>query len=153
MALPAIRYERPASSALSEFAPENRFYANQRRVEIDQINMGLAKLEWWRLCARVATTWRILQFMRTHTTRVPVAATRCGPIGPSGGSCCGSARPSPTATTPRVRIDDSAEDREPKFYVRQLLGGLRARDIREAWKLSAADVPFGFEFICPSHIP
>ena len=50
VALPAIRYERPASSALSEFAPENRFYANQRRVEIDQINMGLAKLEWWRLC-------------------------------------------------------------------------------------------------------
>lgn len=45
VALPAIRYERPASSALSEFAPENRFYANQRRVEIDQINMGLAKLE------------------------------------------------------------------------------------------------------------
>src|SRR5439155_1325136 len=49
LALPALRYERPASSALSEFAPENRFYANQRRVEIDQINMGLAKLEWWRL--------------------------------------------------------------------------------------------------------
>ena len=35
VALPAIKYERPANSALSEFAPENRFYANQRRVEID----------------------------------------------------------------------------------------------------------------------
>ena len=31
IALPAIKYERPASSAISEFAPENRFYANQRR--------------------------------------------------------------------------------------------------------------------------
>jgi DEAD/DEAH box helicase domain-containing protein len=45
VALPAIKYERPANSALSEFAPENRFYANQRRVEIDQINMNLAKTE------------------------------------------------------------------------------------------------------------
>ena len=50
VALPAIKYERPASSAISEFAPENRFYANQRRVEVDQINMSLAKLEDWRLC-------------------------------------------------------------------------------------------------------
>ena len=47
----------------------------------------------------------------------------------------------------RVRIDDSADDREPKFYVRQLLADFEARDIKEAWKLSAADVPFGFEFI------
>ena len=50
VALPAIKYERPASSAISEFAPENRFYAKQRRVEVDQINMSLAKLEDWRLC-------------------------------------------------------------------------------------------------------
>jgi hypothetical protein len=50
VALPAIKYERPANSALSEFAPENRFYANQRRVEIDQINMNLAKTEDWRFC-------------------------------------------------------------------------------------------------------
>src|SRR5438874_33462 len=42
LALPAITYERPAASALSKFAPENRFYANQRRVEVDQINMALA---------------------------------------------------------------------------------------------------------------
>ena len=44
LALPALTYERPAASALSEFAPENRFYANQRRVEVDQINMALASV-------------------------------------------------------------------------------------------------------------
>ncbi|MGO4816331.1 hypothetical protein AB4156_43255, partial [Cupriavidus sp. 2MCAB6] len=44
------KYERPANSALSEFAPENRFYANQRRVEIDQINMSLTRTEEWRFC-------------------------------------------------------------------------------------------------------
>jgi DEAD/DEAH box helicase domain-containing protein len=50
ISLPAERYERPAQSALSEFAPENVFYANQRRVEIDQINVSLSTLEMWRMC-------------------------------------------------------------------------------------------------------
>src|SRR5690606_5068954 len=48
--LNTLKYERPAQSALSEFAPEDRFYANQRRVEIDQINMSLASTEDWRFC-------------------------------------------------------------------------------------------------------
>jgi DEAD/DEAH box helicase domain-containing protein len=54
VALKPLVYERPANSALSEFAPENRFYANQRRVEIDQVNVALGGAEsWetWRLCA------------------------------------------------------------------------------------------------------
>jgi DEAD/DEAH box helicase domain-containing protein len=50
ISLPVERYERPAKSALSEFAPENLFYANQRKIEIDQINMELSTQEKWRLC-------------------------------------------------------------------------------------------------------
>ena len=46
-----------------------------------------------------------------------------------------------------VRIDDSAEDREPKFYVRQLLADFEAKDIKVAYRLKAPDMPFGFEFI------
>ena len=47
----------------------------------------------------------------------------------------------------RVRIDDSAEDREPRYYLRQLLVDFEAADVREAWRLKARDLPFGFEFI------
>jgi DEAD/DEAH box helicase domain-containing protein len=46
-----------------------------------------------------------------------------------------------------ARIDDSAEDREPKFYTRQLLASFEPQDIREAYRLRAPDLPFGFEFI------
>ena len=46
-----------------------------------------------------------------------------------------------------VRIDDSAEDREPKFYVRQMLGDFERQNIKEAYRLKAPDTPFGFEFI------
>ena len=46
-----------------------------------------------------------------------------------------------------VRIDDSAEDREPKFYVRQMLADFEPKNIKEAYRLKAPDMPFGFEFI------
>jgi DEAD/DEAH box helicase domain-containing protein len=46
-----------------------------------------------------------------------------------------------------VRIDDSAEDREPKYYVRQLMADFLPEHVREAWQLPTGDLPFGFEFI------
>lgn len=146
VALPAIRYERPASSALSEFAPENRFYANQRRVEIDQINMGLAKLEWWRLCPGCHHMENLQHNADAHDT-----CPRCGDVMWSDQAqrrqLLRFRQAIANSDDTRVRIDDSADDREPKFYVRQLLADFEASDIKEAWKLSAADVPFGFEFI------
>jgi DEAD/DEAH box helicase domain-containing protein len=146
VALPAIRYERPASSALSEFAPENRFYANQRRVEIDQINMGLAKLEWWRLCPAC-------HHMENLDVHADASATcpRCGDAMWSDQAqkrqLLRFRQAIANSDDTRVRIDDSADDREPKFYVRQLLADFEAKDIREAWKLSTPALPFGFEFI------
>jgi DEAD/DEAH box helicase domain-containing protein len=146
VALPAIRYERPASSALSEFAPENRFYANQRRVEIDQINMGLAKLEWWRLCPGC----HHMENLQAHADASDTCP-RCGDVMWSDQAqrrqLLRFRQAIANSDDTRVRIDDSADDREPKLYVRQLLADFEARDIKEAWKLSAADVPFGFEFI------
>jgi DEAD/DEAH box helicase domain-containing protein len=148
VALKPLVYERPANSALSEFAPENRFYANQRRVEIDQVNLSLQgeqALAPWRLCANC------------HFAR-PVAA------GDADVTCprCGDAmwgdeaqkrtllrfrQAIANSDDTRVRIDDSAEDREPKFYLRQLLADFDPVDVREAWQLKAADLPFGFEFV------
>src|SRR5690606_16464957 len=46
-----------------------------------------------------------------------------------------------------ARIDDTAEDREPKYYVRQLMADFQPSAIREAWRISSRELPFGFEFI------
>jgi DEAD/DEAH box helicase domain-containing protein len=46
-----------------------------------------------------------------------------------------------------VRIDDSSEDREPKYYVRQLMADFLPANIREAWQIPTGGTPFGFEFI------
>ncbi len=146
LALPALTYERPAASALSEFAPENRFYANQRRVEVDQINMALASLETWRLCPSCHHMQNLMVQADTH-----VACPRCGdPM------WCDQAQRREllrfrqaiaNSDDTRVRIDDSAEDREPRYYLRQLLVDFEPAEVREAWRLKARDVPFGFEFI------
>jgi DEAD/DEAH box helicase domain-containing protein len=144
--LKTLKYERPAQSALSEFAPENRFYANQRRVEVDQINMNLAKTEDWRFCPSC-------HYMQNLTIEpdTPAVCPRCGD------AMWGDAAQRRTllrfrqaianSNDSEVRIDDSAEDREPKYYVRQLMADFTPSNIREAWKIASGGLPFGFEFI------
>jgi len=145
VALKPIMYERPANSALSEFAPENRFYANQRRVEVDQINMTLAKAEMWRLCASCQ------HMQNVDITDVDVVCPRCGDAMWSDSAqkrtLLRFRQAIANSDDTKVRIDDSAEDREPKFYVRQLLADFDPVDIREAWQLKAVSLPFGFEFV------
>jgi DEAD/DEAH box helicase domain-containing protein len=45
-----VEYSRPASSALSEFAPGQFFYANGRQVKIDRIEIGKEDLDRWTFC-------------------------------------------------------------------------------------------------------
>lgn len=146
VALPALKYERPANSALSEFAPENRFYANQRRVEIDQINMALAKTEHWRLCASCHHMQNLVTSADLHPT-----CPRCGDAMWSDEAqrrtLLRFKQAIANSDDTKVRIDDSADDREPRFYVRQLLADFEPADVREAWQLKTADLPFGFEFV------
>jgi DEAD/DEAH box helicase domain-containing protein len=146
ISLPAEKYERPAQSALSEFAPENIFYANRRRVEIEQINMELSAVEEWRLCPTCH-----------HTVNLSIHAD-------SDGICPKCQDPMwcnisqkrklirfkqaiANSNDAEVQIDDSAEDREPKFHVRQLLTEFNPGDVREAYQLTSKETPFGFEFI------
>jgi DEAD/DEAH box helicase domain-containing protein len=146
VALPALKYERPANSALSEFAPENRFYANQRRVEVDQINMSLAKTEVWRFCPSCHHMQNLELSQDTH------------PVCPHcGDAMWGDAAQKRTllrfkqaianSDDTKVRIDDSADDREPKFYVRQLMADFEPKDIKVAWQIETGGLPFGFEFV------
>lgn len=146
ISLPAESYERPAQSALSEFAPENVFYANQRRVEIDQINVSLSSLELWRLCPTCQHMENLGIHADSHSS-----CPRCGdPMWANISQKRQLLRfkqAIANSNDTEVRIDDSAEDREPKFYVRQMLADFEAKDIKEAYRLKSPEMPFGFEFI------
>ena len=143
--LPVETYERPAASALSEFAPENRFYANRRRVEINQINLELAQAEDWRLCPSC-------QHAEPATVGDAVpACPRCGD------AMWSDAKQKHTLLRFRQalansndrdsRIDDSSDDREPRFFLRQLLADVDPKNIRYAWKVTSEATAFGFEYI------
>lgn len=146
VALPALKYERPANSALSEFAPENRFYANQRQVEVDQINMSLAKTESWRFCP----SCQHMQNLELSQDTEPVCPN-CGD--PMWGdeaqkrTLLRFKQAIANSDDTKVRIDDRADDREPKFYVRQLLADFEPKDIQVAWQIENGGLPFGFEFV------
>ncbi|MBK1683926.1 DEAD/DEAH box helicase [Rhodoferax fermentans] len=146
VALPAIKYERPANSALSEFAPENRFYANQRKVEIDQINMNLANTEEWRFCPSCHHMQNLEVEADTH-----VVCPRCGDDmwadAAQKRTLLRFRQAIANSDDTKVRIDDSADDREPKFFVRQLMADFDQKDIREAWQIKTGGLPFGFEFV------
>jgi DEAD/DEAH box helicase domain-containing protein len=47
----------------------------------------------------------------------------------------------------KSRIDDRADDREPKFYVRQLMADFEPKYIKVAWQIETGGLPFGFEFV------
>jgi DEAD/DEAH box helicase domain-containing protein len=146
ISLPAESYERPAHSALAEFAPENTFYANQRRVEVDQINMQLSAMEDWRLCP----SCQYMSNLAIHADSDGVCPRCSDPMWSNVSQKRQLIRfkqAIANSNDTEVRIDDSAEDREPKFYVRELMTDFEAKDIKEAYRLKSPEIPFGFEFI------
>lgn len=144
--LKTLKYERPAQSALSEFAPENRFYANQRRVEVDQVNMSLASTDEWRFCPSCHHMQNL-----TLEADVHMACPRCGDDMWSDSAqrrtLLRFKQAIANSNDAEVRIDDSADDREPKYYVRQLMADFLPQNVREAWQIKTSELPFGFEFI------
>jgi DEAD/DEAH box helicase domain-containing protein len=146
ISLPAERYERPAASALGEFAPENVFYANQRKVEIDQINMELSTTERWRLCPTCQHTENLDLHADSH-----LSCPRCGdPLWANSSQeriLLRFRQAVANSNDVEARIDDSAEDREPMFFVRQLLFDFDSTDVKDAYRIKASSVAFGFEFI------
>ena len=146
VALTTQKYERPAQSALAEFAPENRFYANQRRVEVDQINMSLAKAEDWRFCP----SCHHMQNLAVSADVQPTCPNCGDPMWSDGGqrrTLLRFRQAIANSNDVEVRIDDSSEDREPKYYVRQLMADFVPATVKDAWQIGSGALPFGFEFI------
>ena len=137
-------YTRPPVAALAELAPTAQFYAGGRRVAIDQVDVEAAEIETWRFCD---------------------ACSHCARIDHEDPSAdCPSCR-SPgwgeesqrrqllrlqqvfARTSDRdSRIRDDVEERQPRFFNRNMLPTFREQDRGGAWKLESKSVPFAFEY-------
>jgi DEAD/DEAH box helicase domain-containing protein len=140
-----FEYERPAVSAISELAPENKFYAGGRRVMVDQIDLSVSEIETWRFCTQCS-----FHEMDTQASGKS-ACPHCGsPLWADAGQKRQMVRMRQVfATTAdrESRIGDDNDDRDPSFYNKQMMIRYNEADITDAFCIDSDEFPFGFEFL------
>ncbi len=138
-------YVRPAASALSEFAPENEFYAGGRHVGIDRIDLRVSQIETWRLCPSCDYCENI------GPKDDHVACPRCGdPLWSDAGQrreMLPLRLVHAAKNDRRARILDERDDREPRFYQRQLVADFEPGEVERAYAMTGSGAPFGFEYV------
>jgi DEAD/DEAH box helicase domain-containing protein len=138
-------YERPAVSAIQDFAPTNTWYANGRKVEIDQVDLSLSDPQMWRFCDECAYS------ERTDITEQKPSCPRCGSsIWADSGQQRKMLRLRQvfaSTSDKDSRIGDDADQRDRVFYNKQMLVDFDEQEIRDAYRVTDESFPFGFEFI------
>jgi DEAD/DEAH box helicase domain-containing protein len=137
-------YERPAVSALAELAPANTFYAEGRKVTVDQVDMTVSDIETWRFCSHCSHKELLIG---GETGEVCV---KCGnPMWGDAGQkrlMLKMRQVFAASSDKKSRISDDSDDRDPVFYNRQMLVEFDDRHVLDAYKVNA-DFPFGFDFL------
>lgn len=140
-----FEYERPGASAITELAPESVFYAEGRKVTIEQVDVARDKPQKWRFC-------RSCSYSEPEAAAEPLnACPRCAdPMWSDAGRVQTMLRLSKVYARTydsNSRIGDDADDRDRKFYVRQALLDVPPGAVRQAWAVEDDSFPFAFEFL------
>ena len=137
-----FEYNRPSSMAIKELAPNNKFYAEGRKVTIDQIDLEQSEMEEWIFCDNCS-------HMETALYNNSDVCPKCGSTlwSDPGQKRKMIKMKQVIATTfdKESRSWDESEDREPEFYNRKIIASIDNENISHAFQLK--DQPFGFEFI------
>jgi len=140
-------YIRPASAGIREFAPDNTFYADGRRITIDQVNLQLSEPEEWRFCPSCHHTERVAG--GGSSDKCPLCGDSQWSDGHQTHNVLELKQVMATASNRESLSWDENEERDPKFYEKEMLVQINEEDrnIQSAYKLETDRVPFGFEFI------
>ena len=137
-------YERAGSSAISELAPNNSFYAGGRKVTIDQIDMSVSEVESWVFCDKCSFT------MRVKDEKVN-ACPKCGSemFGDEGQKkeILRMKQVLATSDDKSSRLKDDKDQRDIKFFNKQLLINFDKKYVEDAYAVMSDETSFGFEFI------
>jgi DEAD/DEAH box helicase domain-containing protein len=135
---------RPAAAAIAELAPENSFYAEGRKVTIDGVIFDREDLVAWRLCPNC--TW----MEREGEHDLQPGCPKCGhQLWSDEGQRHVLLRMREVVANTEDRASrsyDERDDREPKFYEKNVFVLKDDQDVTEAWYLDCDEAPFGFEF-------
>ena len=139
-------YMRPAASAIAEFAPENTFYSEGRKMVIDQIDTRVSKPEEWRLCPNCSHAE--LNSLVEHTASCPRCGSRAWADNGQVRTMLKLRQVFASEEYDRSFSGDESDNRENLFFKRNLYVDVdAAKDILKAYKLADAENPFGFEFV------
>lgn len=141
-----FEYSRPAHAALSELAPESIFYASNRKVKIERIEMARGEnLEYWRLCPACSYSEQIIGADKD------ASCPRCNdPMWANISQLMPMVKLRQVYANTKeddAFIGDDSDTREPTFYNKQMLIDFDPKDIRHAYAMKTDTKPFGFEFI------
>ncbi len=139
-------YQRSASSAISEFAPNNYFYADGRKLKIDQVDLSTSSISKWRLCPNCSHA------EVEDPTKNVASCPQCGsPIWADSGQIRNMLKVNSVFSNSDYKnslIGDDSEDRSVTFYSKQLLVDVdEEKDIQSAYSMNNDDFPFGYEFV------
>ena len=141
-----FEYERPGAVAIGELVPAGSFYAEGRRVDIDQIDLNISKIEEWRFCrsCAFAVSTALLEAKQKTCPRCSDA------MWPDAGRKRKMVRlrqVMATTSDRNSRISDDRDDRAPAFFTKQMLADFDPTAREETYVIEDEDFPFGFEFI------
>ena len=139
-------YSRGASSAISEFAPNNSFYVDGRKLTIDQIDMTTAQTAPWRLCPNCSHAQ--IDEAGKNTACCP----QCGsPAWADAGQVRNMLKVQMVYSNmdyTKSSISDESDDRTTIFYKKQLLVDVdEEHDIASAYRMDNDEFAFGYEFV------
>lgn len=139
-------YSRSASAAISEFAPNNSFYVDGRKLTIDQVDLTSAQSAKWRLCPNCSHAQ--IEEAGKNTACCP----QCGsPAWADAGQVRNMLKVQMVYSNmdyTKSLITDESDDRSNVFYCKQLLVDVdEDHDIASAYEMDNEEFAFGYEFV------
>ncbi len=142
----SLKFQRPAQAALNELVPENIFYVSEHKISIEQVDLNLSTPSEWRLCPSCHYSEDVTLQGDVHS-----ACPRCGdPYWADiqqKQTLLKLRQVYARANSRYDRIGDDSDQREPKFFQRQLLIDIDPQYCQAARRIDHPEVPFGFEFV------
>ncbi|MBR5902083.1 DEAD/DEAH box helicase [bacterium] len=139
-------YRRSASIALTEFAPNNNFYVDGRKLKVDQVDLTSAQFEKWRLCPNCSHAE--IEVSGENTATCP----RCGSPGwADAGQVRNMLKVQMVYSNMKYAdslISDDSDGRTNTFYCKQLLVDVdEGNDVTCAYQMDNDEFSFGYEFV------
>lgn len=141
-----FEYNRSASAAISEFAPNNSFYADGKKMTIDRLDVNNSKPVEWRMCPNCS-------YMEIYdSTKHHSACPRCGcTTWNDSGQLHDMLKVQMVYSTGNIQdmlIGDETDDRSNVFYKKLLLVDVdEEHDIISAYRMDNDEFAFGYEFV------